>query len=70
MARIRETLPEAALADLTVSLGSPLPALLHRSDLPERTADLLEWVWTEVSCPTGHGGGASSRPTSMARMAS
>ena len=38
---------KTALADLTVSLGGPLPALLHRPDLPERAAGLLEWVWTE-----------------------
>jgi DNA-binding transcriptional ArsR family regulator len=49
--RIRETPPEAARADLTVSLGGPLPPLLHRSDLPERAADLLEWVWTEAVRP-------------------
>jgi|HubBroStandDraft_3_1064219.scaffolds.fasta_scaffold65167_1 DNA-binding transcriptional ArsR family regulator len=51
VARIRETPPEAALADLAVSLGSPLPALLRRPDLPERTADLLEWVWAECVLP-------------------
>jgi DNA-binding transcriptional ArsR family regulator len=51
LAHIRETPPEAARADLTVSLGGPLPALLHRSDLPERAAGLLEWVWTETVLP-------------------
>ena len=51
MARIRETPAEAALADLTVSLGGPLPALLDRPDLPQRTADLLEWVWAECVLP-------------------
>lgn len=49
--RIRETPPEAARTDLTVSLGGPLPARLHRSDLPERTAGLVEWVWTETVLP-------------------
>jgi DNA-binding transcriptional ArsR family regulator len=49
--RIRATPAEAALADLTVSLGGPLPALLRRPDLPERTADLLEWVWAECVLP-------------------
>jgi DNA-binding transcriptional ArsR family regulator len=51
LARIRETPSEAARADLTVSLDSPLPAVLHRSDLPERAADLMEWVWTETVLP-------------------
>jgi DNA-binding transcriptional ArsR family regulator len=51
LARIRETPPEAARADLTVSLDGPLPARLRRSDLPERAADLLEWVWTETVLP-------------------
>ncbi|MEU4233591.1 transcriptional regulator [Nonomuraea sp. NPDC026600] len=51
VARIRETPPQAARADLTVSLGGPLPARLHRGDLPERTADLLEWVWRETVLP-------------------
>ena len=51
LARMRNRSPEAARADLTVSLGGPLPAKLHRSDLPERAADLLEWVWTEAVLP-------------------
>lgn len=51
VARIRETPAKTALADLTVSLGGPLPALLDRPDLPERTAGLLEWVWTECVLP-------------------
>jgi DNA-binding transcriptional ArsR family regulator len=51
LARIRQSSPEAARADLTVSLGGPLPAGLYRSDLPERAADLLEWVWTETVQP-------------------
>jgi DNA-binding transcriptional ArsR family regulator len=51
LARLRERSPEAARADLMVSLGGPLPARLHRSDLPERAADLLEWVWTETVLP-------------------
>lgn len=50
LARIRETPAESA-PDLTVSLGSPLPALLDRPDLPQRTADLLEWVWAECVLP-------------------
>ena len=51
LARVRETPPEAARADLTQSLGGPLPAGLCRSDLPERAADLLEWVWQETVLP-------------------
>jgi DNA-binding transcriptional ArsR family regulator len=51
VSRIRDTSPEAARADLIVSLGGPLPGPLHRSDLPARTADLLEWVWTQAVLP-------------------
>jgi DNA-binding transcriptional ArsR family regulator len=51
LTRIRQTPPEAAQADLTVSLGGPLPPRLRRSDLPERAADLMEWVWTEAVRP-------------------
>src|SRR5262249_55834675 len=51
LARIRARLPEVARTDLTVSLGGPLPASLRRSDLPERAADLLEWVWTQTVLP-------------------
>ena len=51
LTRMRERSPEAARADLAVSLGGPLPARLHRSDLPERAANLLAWVWTETVLP-------------------
>lgn len=51
LARVRDTPPEAARADLEVSLGGPLPARLRRSDLPERAAGLLDWVWTETVLP-------------------
>ena len=51
LARMRERPPEVARADLTMSLGGPVPASLHRSDLPDRAADLLEWVWTETVLP-------------------
>ncbi len=51
LARARQTPPEVARADLTLSLGGPLPAILNRSDLPERAADLLEWVWTQTVLP-------------------
>src|SRR5579859_3058706 len=51
LALMRARLPEVARADLTVSLGGPLPASLYRPDLPKRAADLLEWVWTETVLP-------------------
>ncbi len=51
LARIRATPPDRARADLTVSLRGPLPAELDREDLPDRAADLLEWVWTETVLP-------------------
>ena len=51
LARIRATPPDQARADLTVSLRGPLPAELDRTDLPERAADLLEWVWTRTVLP-------------------
>ncbi|GAA2635619.1 transcriptional regulator [Streptomyces axinellae] len=51
VARVRESAPEAAREDLTVSLGGPLPPPLHRDDLPRRTADILEWVWRETVLP-------------------
>lgn len=53
LARIRETLPETARANLAVSLRGPLPdPLRHSADLAERCADVLEWVWTETVLPT------------------
>ncbi len=51
VAQIRATPPGDARADLAVSLAGPLPAELFRSDLPGRTADLLEWVWAETVQP-------------------
>jgi hypothetical protein len=51
LARVRSTSAGAARADLTVSHGGPLPRGLHRDDLPARTADLIEWVWTETVLP-------------------
>jgi DNA-binding transcriptional ArsR family regulator len=51
VARIRETPPEAAQADLAVALAGPVPARLRRPDLPDRAADLLTWVWTETVLP-------------------
>lgn len=49
--RIRETPPERARADLLLSVDGPVPAALHRSDLPERAAVVLEWVWAEAVLP-------------------
>jgi DNA-binding transcriptional ArsR family regulator len=51
LAVVRQTPPETAHADLTVSLAGPLPAALLRPDLPSRAASLLEWVWTETVLP-------------------
>jgi DNA-binding transcriptional ArsR family regulator len=51
VARIRATPPEVACADLAVSLGGTLPAVLDRDDLPERAAALLERVWDEAVRP-------------------
>ncbi|GAA0930508.1 ArsR/SmtB family transcription factor [Nonomuraea longicatena] len=48
---IRRTPPETAREDLAVSLRGRLPAELNRDDLPERIADLLEWVWTHTVLP-------------------
>ncbi|MEU0129714.1 MULTISPECIES: helix-turn-helix domain-containing protein [unclassified Streptomyces] len=49
--RVRATPPDEARADLEVSRGGPLPAALHRADLSERAADLLEWLWDRVVRP-------------------
>ncbi|MFI7641364.1 ArsR/SmtB family transcription factor [Nonomuraea sp. NPDC049400] len=51
LASIRETPPGQARENLTVSLGGPLPPALHRSDLPERLAGHVEWVWRESVLP-------------------
>ncbi|MFB4299211.1 transcriptional regulator [Actinomadura sp. NTSP31] len=48
---IRGTAPEAARADLAVSLDGPPPSVLDRDDLPERAAGLLTWVWREMVRP-------------------
>ncbi|MEU4323783.1 ArsR/SmtB family transcription factor [Nonomuraea dietziae] len=52
LARIRATPPRTAVSDLALSASGPVPAELHRSDLPERAADLLEWVWSETVLPS------------------
>ncbi|MEV8224974.1 winged helix-turn-helix domain-containing protein [Streptomyces sp. NPDC079167] len=51
LARVRATSPEQARADLKVSRGGPLPAVLHRDDLPRKAAGLLEWVWERIVLP-------------------
>ncbi|MEU4652476.1 helix-turn-helix domain-containing protein [Streptomyces sp. NPDC023723] len=51
VARVRAAAPETARADLRVSLGGPLPAVLDRDDLPERATALLTWVWEETVRP-------------------
>ncbi|MFI5676725.1 ArsR/SmtB family transcription factor [Streptomyces cellulosae] len=51
VARVRATRPEDARADLRMSLAGPVPAELHRDDLPERAAGLLEYVWAETVRP-------------------
>ncbi|GAX53338.1 ArsR/SmtB family transcription factor [Streptomyces olivochromogenes] len=51
VARVREASAVDARAHLAVSLARPLPAALHRDDLPERAADLLTHVWTEAVRP-------------------
>ena len=51
LARIRDTPPETAQADIAVALGHPVPDLLKRPDLPQRAADLLGWVWRETVLP-------------------
>jgi DNA-binding transcriptional ArsR family regulator len=51
LARVRETPLDDARADLEVSRGGPLPAALHSADLPQRAADLLEWVWERLVLP-------------------
>ncbi|MGW2045072.1 ArsR family transcriptional regulator [Streptomyces sp. NPDC001858] len=45
VARVRAARPADARAHLRMSLAGPLPAALDRDDLPERAAELLEFVW-------------------------
>lgn len=50
--RVRSTPPEVARADLAAGLpGRPLPPELCGPDLPDRTAELLSWVWTRTVEP-------------------
>ncbi|MBF8187979.1 ArsR family transcriptional regulator [Nonomuraea sp. K274] len=48
---IRRTPSDVARADVAVSMRGSLPTELDRPDLPERIADLLEWVWTQAVLP-------------------
>lgn len=49
--RVRDTPAAAALADLAITLDGPVPAGLRVPDLPDRVADLLDWVWTHCVAP-------------------
>lgn len=49
--RVRQTSPEIALADLAGATKGAVPAGLRENELPERVADLLDWVWTHVVRP-------------------
>ncbi len=51
LTQIRDTPAETAHADIAVALGRPAPDRLKRPDLPQRAADLLEWVWRETVLP-------------------
>jgi DNA-binding transcriptional ArsR family regulator len=52
VARVRAADPDAARANLRVSLaGGPLPTPLDRDDLPERATALLTYVWEETVRP-------------------
>ncbi|GHH36031.1 ArsR family transcriptional regulator [Streptomyces candidus] len=49
--RVRAAPAESVLDDLAVALGGPPPAELLRTDLAERAAALLDWVWQETVLP-------------------
>ncbi|WP_329218236.1 winged helix-turn-helix domain-containing protein [Streptomyces sp. NBC_01485] len=51
VARVRAARPAEARAHLRTSLAGPLPAALDRDDLPERAAELLEYVWEAAVRP-------------------
>jgi DNA-binding transcriptional ArsR family regulator len=51
LAEIRETPAATVHADLVETIGGPLPAVLRRADLADRTADLLDWLWTRIVLP-------------------
>lgn len=49
---VRDAPPDQVWANLVVSSGGPLPLRLRRTDLADRLADVLVWVWTETVLPT------------------
>ncbi|MFJ5777666.1 ArsR/SmtB family transcription factor [Streptomyces sp. NPDC093094] len=51
VARVRAARPGDARAHLRTALAGPLPAALERDDLPQRAAELLEYVWHETVRP-------------------
>ena len=51
VAAIRSMPADAALAELAVDVDGPVSAVLCRRDLPDRAANLLEWVWTRAVLP-------------------
>jgi DNA-binding transcriptional ArsR family regulator len=47
--RVRMTSLEAAWSELeSMSADAPIPRVLNGVDIPARTADLLQWVWTQT----------------------
>jgi len=52
VARVRAIPLDAALADLAIAVGGPVPEILRRPDLPERAAGLLQWAWERMVAPT------------------
>ena len=51
VARIRAIPLDAALADLEIAVGGPVPDILRRPDIPDRAAGLLQWVWERAIEP-------------------
>jgi DNA-binding transcriptional ArsR family regulator len=49
--RVRDTSAAVAVADLAKQLGGQVPDILSVPELPERAADLMEWVWTHTVRP-------------------
>ncbi|MEV4472039.1 transcriptional regulator [Nonomuraea sp. NPDC049504] len=51
LAVVRGTPPDVARADVAVAVNGMLPAALDRTDLAERMAGLLQWVWARAVEP-------------------
>jgi DNA-binding transcriptional ArsR family regulator len=51
LAQIRAIPLDAALADLEIAVGGPVPEVLRRPDLPDRAAGLLQWAWERTVEP-------------------